>query len=83
MEKIKVLNIVYTLNAGGVQTLAMNLFRNIDRERFQIDFLVVKPQGEEHFYDREVKNLGGNIIAVGDFSKNKVGKYISYEKGIN
>lgn len=82
VEKIKVLNIVYTLKYGGVQTLAMNLFRNIDRERFQIDFLVVKPLGDEHFYDREVSSLGGNIIAVGNFNTNKIGKYISYEKGI-
>lgn len=38
MEKTKVLHIVGALNLGGAETMIMNIFRNIDRSRFQFDF---------------------------------------------
>lgn len=43
---------------GGIETWLMHVLRNIDRERFRIDF-VVEAEGN---YDDEVRALGSKII---------------------
>ena len=44
---------------GGMESYIMNIYRNIDREAFQFDFLMV---GEPRLScEEEVKSLGGNI----------------------
>ena len=60
MQKpIRVLHILQRMEAGGTQTLLMNIYRNIDRSKVQFDFLVEYPNKE--FYDDEIVELGGNI----------------------
>lgn len=56
-ERIRVLHIIRHMNIGGAETLIMNLYRNIDREKIQFDFLVF---GEGSF-DKEINQLGGKI----------------------
>lgn len=47
---------------GGAETFLMKIYRNIDREKYQMDFIVsIK---EEGFYDEEIKKLGGNIFYI-------------------
>lgn len=59
---IRVLHIVHSMNRGGLETTLMNIFRNINRELIQFDFLVsIKDKGA---YDDEIKSLGGNIYYV-------------------
>ena len=67
---IRVLHLVRYLEQGGIQNLLMNLYRHIDRNEVQFDFLVC---GEGTF-DDEVKELGGNIYKIGyitDLGKSK------------
>lgn len=59
-KKIKVLHIVGGMVAGGIETLLMNVYRNIDRKKFHFDFAV--QTDEECFYDKEIKELGGRVI---------------------
>lgn len=56
---VRVLHVVQRMEAGGTQSLLMNLYRHIDRERLQFDFLVeyTRPQ----FHDTEIERLGGHI----------------------
>ena len=56
---VRVLHVVQRMEAGGTQSLLMNLYRHIDRERLQFDFLVeyTRPQ----FHDTEIERLGGQI----------------------
>ena len=56
---IRVLHILQRMEAGGTQALLMNLYRNIDREKVQFDFLVEYP--DKQFYDDEIKQLGGKV----------------------
>lgn len=58
-EPIRVLHILQRMEAGGSQTLLMNLYRNINRNKVQFDFLV--EYKEKYFYDDEVTQLGGKI----------------------
>ena len=59
-EPIRVLHIFGALNPGGVETLVMNIYRCIDREKVQFDFALT--EGEKSFFDDEVMSLGGRIF---------------------
>lgn len=76
MQKVRVLHVFGRMNRGGAETLIMNVFRNIDREKFQFDFLVHSE--EEGHYDQEIKELGGNIYFVPHPRKN----IFQYKKGL-
>ena len=39
MEPLRILHVVGTMDFGGVETLLMTIFRQIDREKLQFDFL--------------------------------------------
>ena len=58
-EPVRVLCVFATLNQGGAETMCMNLYRHIDREKVQFDF--VKHTSEECAYEREIRNYGGRI----------------------
>jgi len=57
---IRILHVVGGMNRGGVETWLMHVLRHIDRDRFQMDFLVhtEKPCP----YDDEARVLGSKII---------------------
>ncbi|MBD6618269.1 glycosyltransferase family 1 protein [Komarekiella sp. 'clone 1'] len=57
---IRILQVVGGMNRAGTETWLMHILRHIDRDRFQIDFLVhtTKPCA----YDQEIRTLGGQII---------------------
>ena len=57
---MKILQVIGTLNRGGAETFLMNVFRNINREKYTFDFLVFKE--EKYDYEDEIKKLGGKII---------------------
>ena len=65
-EPIRILHVVQRMEAGGTQAFLMNLYRNIDRNKVQFDFLV--EYKEKEFYDDEILNLGGRIYYT-DFRK--------------
>ena len=56
---IRVLQVVTHMNRGGLETMLMNYYRHIDRERVQFDFLVHR--FERAAYDDEIESLGGII----------------------
>ena len=56
---IRILHIVTSMNRGGLETLLMNCFRCMDRDRIQFDFLVHRSSPGD--YDREIETLGGRI----------------------
>lgn len=56
---IKVLHVVTYMGRGGLETMLMNYYRNIDREKVQFDFLTHRDF--EADYDQEIKALGGKI----------------------
>lgn len=56
---IRILHVMGGMNRGGAETMVMNLYRSIDRERVQFDFVVHAT--EKCSYDDEILELGGNI----------------------
>lgn len=56
---IRVLHIVTYMGRGGLETMIMNYYRNIDRNKVQFDFIVHRQFEAE--YDAEILRLGGKI----------------------
>lgn len=61
---IRVLHVVTHMNRGGLETMIMNYYRNIDREKVQFDFLTHRPEGERKNYDDEIESFGGHIYHI-------------------
>lgn len=71
---IRVLHVVTTMDMGGLETFIMNIYRNIDRNKVQFDFL--KHRDYESKFDREIKKMGGNIYNVPPINPFKHRRYI-------
>lgn len=69
-EKKKILHIVGTMQMGGQETFIMNIFRNIDREKYEFGFVV--HSDEKAYYEDEVEKLGGKIYRIKSISKNPI-----------
>lgn len=70
-EPIRVLQVVTYMGRGGLETMLMNYYRNIDRNKVQFDFLTHRD--ERWDYDDEIESLGGKIYhlpKLNPFSKN-------------
>lgn len=50
------------MNQGGVQSLIMSFYRNVDRSKIQFDFVV--QDNVPHHFDDEIESLGGRIHSV-------------------
>ncbi len=59
---LRVLHIVTDMRRGGLETMIMNYYRNIDRSCIQFDFLEHR-QGKTD-YDYEIEEMGGKIYRL-------------------
>ena len=62
---IRILQMIGSLNVGGSQTLMLNIYRHIDRERMQFDFVLDHP--DETWFAEDVKALGARIYTMPAF----------------
>lgn len=59
-KPLRILHVFGAMNCGGAETLIMNVYRKIDKEKFQFDFAV--NTDIPGYYDEEIKALGGRIF---------------------
>lgn len=57
---IRVLHVIGGMNRAGAESMIMNIYRNIDRTRFQFDFLVYSEDKQD--FEDEIECLGGRVI---------------------
>lgn len=63
---------------GGAETFLMKIYRNIDRDKYQFDFIVsIKEKG---FYNDEIEMLGGKIYYVPPKSESFLKSFFSIKK---
>ena len=62
MTPIRVLQVVTHMERGGLESMIMNYYRHIDREKVQFDFLVHRQ--EQASFDDEIESLGGRIYRL-------------------
>ena len=60
MERI--LQVVTYMGRGGIETMLMNYYRRMDREKIQFDFLVHRDFRAD--FDDEIEALGGHIYRI-------------------
>lgn len=64
-EPIRILQVLGRLDRGGAETMIMNLYRHMDREQLQFDFVIHTEDVCD--YTEEVLQLGGRIYSVKPF----------------
>jgi len=65
-EPIRILHMIGSLNVGGSQSLIINLYKNIDRTKYQFDFVIDKPN--ETYYKNLIESMGGKIYVMPSFN---------------
>lgn len=58
----RIVHMLNSMGMGGIENFIMNLYRNIDREKYQFDFILTS--NEESYFEKEIKELGGNIYKI-------------------
>lgn len=77
---IRVLHVLGGTGLGGAESRIMDLYRQMNKEEIQFDFLVHrKCARESQFYDEEIKQMGGHIYVLPKF---KVYNYFTYRKAV-
>ncbi|WP_201615697.1 glycosyltransferase family 1 protein [Psychrobacter urativorans] len=62
MAPQRTLHIVGRMDRAGAETMLMNLYRHIDRNQIQFDFVTFT--GGTGDYDAEIKKLGGRVFPI-------------------
>lgn len=60
----KILQIGMTSNYGGIESFIMNVYRNIDRNKFQFDFINMETNGKALAYSDEIESMGSKIYKI-------------------
>lgn len=71
----RVLVVIGKMDRGGAETIIMNLYRNIDRQKVQFDFAI--HTNKKCDYDDEIVAMGGRIFR---FPEYKIYNSFSYKK---
>lgn len=74
MAPIRILQVMPAMDAGGMETFVMNVYRAIDRTQVQFDFLY--HYDKPCFYDEEIRALGGQITKFTVRQDNNLPRYL-------
>lgn len=74
-QTVRVLCVFSSLNRGGAESMCMNLFRHVNRDKIQFDF--VKHTPRRCLFEDEIESLGGKIYEAPRFNGKNV---IAYRK---
>lgn len=72
----RVLHFQGRMGRGGAETFMMNAYRNIDRTKYQFDFVIYEEFADVRPYHDEIAQLGGKIFVVPNPNKHPL-KYIN------
>lgn len=64
------------MDRAGIETMLMNYYRNIDRNKVQFDFLTHRPDSGD--YDLEIESLGGKVFHAPRLYPQNYIRYIYY-----
>lgn len=82
-EAVHVLHVLGGVGLGGAESRIMDLYRQMDRNEVQFDFLIhLNDLGggrEPQFYEEEIKAMGGHVYALPKF---RVYNYFAYKRAV-
>ena len=76
-DPIRILHVFASVNRGGAESRTMDIYRHIDREKVQFDFLV--NVAEAGHFAAEIQALGGRIYQIPRF---RLWNYFSYRRTV-
>ncbi len=76
-KPIRILHVLGGLNRGGAESRIMDLYRSMNREQIQFDFLI-HTKSKQHF-EEEIENMGGKVYRLPHF---KVYNWFGYRKAL-
>ena len=68
-EPIRVLHVITGLSSGGAESFIMNMYRNIDHDKVQFDFLL---RSNDNRFADELKDNGSRVYYTASFPKHAV-----------
>ena len=81
-KKVKILYFVDRMLRGGIQSLVVEIVKNIDKENFQIDFLLLD-DGKTYELEDKLKEMNCNVYKLKNVWINTPFDYIKYCKEMN
>jgi glycosyltransferase EpsF len=78
-QPIRILHVTGAMNRGGAETMLMDIYRHLDRESFQFDFLINVKKAQPHpagDFDEEIRALGGRLSYITAQGENGLIGYI-------
>ena len=75
MKPIRILHENVIMDQGGIENLLMNIYRNVDREKVQFDFIVHREQ--KGCFEDEITEIGGKIYRTPPFNPFHYNAYAS------
>ena len=76
-EPMRILHVLGGISLGGAESRIMDLYRHIDRNLIQFDFLI--HQTQKGYYEEEIETLGGRVYRVPRF---RLYNMIAYKKAL-
>lgn len=81
---VRILNVIGGVGYGGAETFLMNIYRRLDKKKYQFDFLICEKPSKDS-YQQEIEQMGGRIYIVPPksegFFKNMSAIYYIVKKG--
>ena len=81
-EKINILYFVDRMLKGGIQSLVIDWVKRFDKEKIQVDFLLLD-DGNEYLLEKELENMGCHVYKLKGIWINKPTDFIKYAKALN
>lgn len=73
MEPIRILHVFGGLDSGGAESRTMDIYRNINKNKVQFDFLI--HTSKKGFFEDEILKMGGKIHRVPQFNLKSIFSY--------
>lgn len=77
-DMIRILQVVNIMDRAGLETMLMNYYRHIDREKIQFDFLTHRSQSGA--YDEKIRKMGGKVYHAPRLYPNQYSQYFRFMK---
>ena len=77
-DMIRILQAVNIMDRAGLETMLMNYYRHIDREKIQFDFLTHRSQSGA--YDEKIRKMGGKVYHAPRLYPNQYSQYFRFMK---
>lgn len=74
---IRILHMEITENIGGIEVFLKNIYKNINRDKVQFDFIC---RHKNAAFEKELKVMGSKIYHIPSYSNNPIKYYISLKK---